>query len=200
MIRMRQTARPALRIGARSLRQLSIRSESTTPPPDSPTSRTRPTNGTRPIETRCPSRTSSLSVRAHSFSSASSSASSVSNALQAASISTEQYHELANKYLDVVQAKYEDMQDQDDSIDVEYSSGVMNIKIPALGTYVVNKQPPNKQIWLSSPVSGPKRFDWVLSNDGDGNERGDWIYLRDGTKLSELLKEETGVDIGETVQ
>ena len=29
-----------------------------------------------------------------------------------------------------------------------------------LGTYVINKQSPNRQIWLSSPVSGPKRYDF----------------------------------------
>lgn len=33
---------------------------------------------------------------------------------------------------------------------------------------MLNKQPPNRQIWLSSPVSGPKRFDWVvLAEDPD---------------------------------
>lgn len=31
----------------------------------------------------------------------------------------------------------------------------------AFGTYVINKQAPNKQIWLSSPVSGPKRYDYI---------------------------------------
>ena len=25
---------------------------------------------------------------------------------------------------------------------------------------MINKQTPNRQIWLSSPVSGPKRYDW----------------------------------------
>ena len=28
------------------------------------------------------------------------------------------------------------------------------------GTYVLNKQGPNRQIWVSSPVSGPLRFDF----------------------------------------
>jgi frataxin len=33
-------------------------------------------------------------------------------------------------------------------------SGVLTVKLPyGHGTYVVNKQPPNKQIWLSSPTS-----------------------------------------------
>jgi frataxin len=41
-------------------------------------------------------------------------------------------------------------------------AGVLNITYPPNGTYVLNKQPPNKQIWLSSPISGPKRFDWTV--------------------------------------
>jgi len=74
----------------------------------------------------------------------------------------------------------------------------MTLNHPA-GTYVLNKQPPNKQIWLSSPISGPKRFDWVIVGDSqhakEGTETsgGKWIYLRDGTALSDLLKKEIGV-------
>lgn len=30
--------------------------------------------------------------------------------------------------------------------------GVMTVKLGDLGTYVLNKQTPNRQIWLSSPV------------------------------------------------
>lgn len=75
----------------------------------------------------------------------------------------------------------------------------MTVAIPNKGTYVLNKQPPNKQIWLSSPISGPKRYDWCVSS---GTEQGDkqgtkgyWIYSRDGTSLDELLHQELGVDI-----
>jgi frataxin len=49
------------------------------------------------------------------------------------------------------------------------------------GTYVINKQPPNKQIWLSSPFSGPKRYDYI-----DGK----WIYGRENQTLGELLRQE----------
>lgn len=66
-------------------------------------------------------------------------------------------------------------------------------------TFVLNKQPPNKQIWLSSPISGPKRFDWVVSQEGmdfkEGGGQGDWIYLRDGSSLTEILRKELGVDV-----
>uniref|UniRef100_A0A0K0D7Z5 Nucleotid_trans domain-containing protein n=1 Tax=Angiostrongylus cantonensis TaxID=6313 RepID=A0A0K0D7Z5_ANGCA len=50
-----------------------------------------------------------------------------------------------------------------------------------LGTYVINKQTPNRQLWLSSPVSGPKRFDLV-------NDR--WIYSHDKETLDSLLTRE----------
>lgn len=71
----------------------------------------------------------------------------------------------------------------------------------------MNKQPPNKQIWLSSPVSGPKRYDWVVTgagqhekedsvaDAGDDGRGGKWIYLRDGSSLSDLLKKEVGAVI-----
>lgn len=65
--------------------------------------------------------------------------------------------------------------------------------------FVLNKQPPNKQIWLSSPISGPKRYDWVVSQEGmnykEGSGVGDWIYLRDGSLLTEVLRKELGVDV-----
>lgn len=85
---------------------------------------------------------------------------------------------------------------------------MLTITFPPHGTYVINKQPPNKQIWLSSPVSGPKRYDWLgeqpkveESKKGeDGSPvvdgvAGDWVYMRDGSLLSELLKGEIGVDM-----
>ncbi|KAF0990882.1 hypothetical protein HZS_848, partial [Henneguya salminicola] len=49
------------------------------------------------------------------------------------------------------------------------------------GTYVINKQTPNKQIWLSSPISGPKRFDCINNK---------WVYKRNLDTLNELLSSE----------
>lgn len=73
---------------------------------------------------------------------------------------------------------------------------------------MLNKQPPNKQIWISSPISGPKRYDWVLTkgegqNQKEGTEMdvegdlkgGQWVYLRDGSTLTELLKRELDVQM-----
>lgn len=76
-------------------------------------------------------------------------------------------------------------------------NGVLSVTVE-LGTYVINKQPPNKQIWLSSPISGPKRYDWVVMgesmHDKEGAGTGEWVYLKDGSTLSSLLKSELQVD------
>lgn len=38
--------------------------------------------------------------------------------------------------------------------------GVLSIQLGAAGTYVLNIQSPNRQVWLSSPISGPARFNF----------------------------------------
>ena len=74
---------------------------------------------------------------------------------------------------------------------------------------MINKQPPNKQIWLSSPVSGPKRFDFVYPGAGQHEKEqsetttevgvdgqgGKWVYIRDGSELTDLLVKEAGISI-----
>ncbi|XP_015517737.1 frataxin homolog, mitochondrial [Neodiprion lecontei] len=66
--------------------------------------------------------------------------------------------------------------------DVSYGDGVLTVKFGKKdGTYVINRQTPNKQIWLSSPKSGPKRYDFV-----DGK----WVYKHDGKTLHDLLNKE----------
>lgn len=51
------------------------------------------------------------------------------------------------------------------TFDAEYTQGVLTIKFTPQTVYVLNKQPPNQQIWLSSPFSGPKRFEWNSTNE-----------------------------------
>jgi frataxin len=72
-----------------------------------------------------------------------------------------------------------------------------------IGTYVINKQPPNKQIWLSSPKTGPKRYDYVVLGESQQEKQdtamGDWVYIRDGTTLNDLLIEEIGIDLSTPV-
>ncbi|GFR17347.1 frataxin, mitochondrial [Trichonephila clavata] len=58
---------------------------------------------------------------------------------------------------------------------------VLTVSLNKHNIYVINKQSPNKQIWLSSPFSGPKRYDFI-------NET--WIYKHDGVSLHQLLRDE----------
>lgn len=39
-----------------------------------------------------------------------------------------------------------------DEFDVHYADGVLTLALGTHGTYVINKQPPNHEIWLSSPT------------------------------------------------
>ena len=43
--------------------------------------------------------------------------------------------------------------------EIEYSAGVLNIQMSDWRAFVLNKQTPNKQLWLSSPISGPQRYE-----------------------------------------
>lgn len=83
------------------------------------------------------------------------------------------YHRLVDHVLDELTAQLEDLLETEnlDALeagrggsasdwDVEYAvrdlrspqSGVLNLRLGSYGTYVLNKQPPTKQIWLSSPL------------------------------------------------
>lgn len=117
-----------------------------------------------------------------------------------ADITLEKYHELSDEYLNSLVEKIEQLQEETEDVDCDYDAGVLNI-VNGNGTYVINKQPPNKQIWLSSPLSGPKRYDYVITSEGqdakEGTGAGEWVYLRDGSTLTELLEREVGVDMSD---
>lgn len=49
--------------------------------------------------------------------------------------------------------------------DVNLADGVLNIEMSDGRAYVINKQSPNMQIWLSSPLSGPQRFEFELDTE-----------------------------------
>jgi frataxin len=59
--------------------------------------------------------------------------------------------ERAGEHLDAVDPR---LQDVAKHFDVQLAMGVLKLTLgPQAGTVVVNKQPPNQQLWLSSPVS-----------------------------------------------
>jgi len=100
-------------------------------------------------------------------------------------LSTERYNSISDAKMDDLLHALENVVESLDNpaYEVEYHSGVLTLILGDKGTYVINKQPPNKQIWLSSPFSGPKRYDYR-------EDSADWVYSRDGRSLSDLLNRE----------
>ncbi|GMG98645.1 hypothetical protein Nepgr_000485 [Nepenthes gracilis] len=106
----------------------------------------------------------------------------------------DEFHKLADSTIHDLLEKLEEYGDgiQTDGFDIDYGNGVLTLKLGDLGTYVLNKQTPNRQIWLSSPVSGPSRFDW------DPNAQA-WIYRRNNGNLLRILESELERLCGEPV-
>ena len=68
--------------------------------------------------------------------------------------------------------------------EVNLASGVLTMVFPQHGTWVLNKQTPNRQLWWSSPISGPRRYEYV---------DGEWVFTRDESHsmtLAQALQDE----------
>eukprot|EP01025_Chloroclados_australasicus_P009994 TRINITY_DN1388_c0_g1_i1.p2 TRINITY_DN1388_c0_g1~~TRINITY_DN1388_c0_g1_i1.p2 ORF type:complete len:204 (+),score=4.94 TRINITY_DN1388_c0_g1_i1:46-612(+) len=108
-------------------------------------------------------------------------------------ISEGEFHKQADQVMDDLQERVEVLIDDSniEGADVEYSQGVLTVKLGKFGTYVINKQTPNRQIWMSSPISGPFRYDC------DG---GRWIYHRDQHDMIKKIEKEFSSIFQEDVQ
>ena len=93
----------------------------------------------------------------------------------------------------------EDYEDRLRGADTSLADRVLTVQLSELGTYVINKQTPNQQIWLSSPVSGPYRFDIIRVRffDNAVNQtltlivfQKNWVYKHTGETLHGLLDRE----------
>ncbi|PON79684.1 Frataxin [Parasponia andersonii] len=106
----------------------------------------------------------------------------------------DEFHRLADSTIHDLQEKFEGYGDsvQVEGFDIDYGNEVLTLKLGDLGTYVLNKQTPNRQIWLSSPVSGPSRFDW------DPNAHA-WVYRRNKANLLDVLESELEQLCGEPI-
>ena len=72
-----------------------------------------------------------------------------------------QFHDVGGRMIARIQDGIElRLEELDVDFDSETADGVVTIMLEEKGTYVVNKQTPLRQIWLSSPESGPARFDY----------------------------------------
>lgn len=106
------------------------------------------------------------------------------------------YHSEADETLENIQDAI-DMALEDHGVadfEVTLASGVLTMVFPPHGTWVINKQTPNQQIWWSSPMSGPRRYEF---------EEGEWVFTRDESHsmtLAQALQQEIEEIYGVTVE
>lgn len=78
-----------------------------------------------------------------------------------------------------------------DEVDAELQGGILTLSLERGGQYVINKHAPNRQIWMSSPVSGATHYDYA---------DGAWVSTRDPSArlpqvLAAELKDQFGADL-----
>ena len=113
-----------------------------------------------------------------------------------------EFHTVADETLERIQDALDeamlqdddDDDDDDDSFESTLASGVLTLSFPPHGTWVLNKQTPNRQIWWSSPLSGPRRYEY-------SSETQEWIYTRSGASQENDEKKNTlGQALREEIQ
>lgn len=140
-----------------------------------------------------------------------------------------EYHNVADQTLHTIQDTLDFYFEDNPSLsssgamtpDISYASGVLTIAL-SQGTWVLNKQTPNRQIWWSSPISGPRRYEyddecqkWIWTrlvdaaaadddasshngsgSDGNSSSGGDIKYLGEALKkeMVDLFGLETGLE------
>ncbi|KAL7512149.1 hypothetical protein ACHAXN_009994 [Cyclotella atomus] len=91
-------------------------------------------------------------------------------------------HNIQDAIEELIENNFQNGGSDDDVPEVNYANGVLTISLPPHGTWVINKQTPNEQLWWSSPISGPRRYEYV-----EDMER--WVYSR-------VIGEDGGVSSG----
>jgi len=79
-----------------------------------------------------------------------------------------------------------------DDADVDFDNGILTVELEDGRQYVINKHTPNKQIWLSSPISGAAHYEY-------GEDVGAWVSTRGGDALLDVLNGELSQIAGEDV-
>lgn len=69
--------------------------------------------------------------------------------------------------------------------DVEFQGGILTLEFEDGRTFVINKHLPNREIWVSSPLSGAAHYAF----DAEAQA---WVSTRGGEVLHDVLARELG--------
>lgn len=96
----------------------------------------------------------------------------------------------------VIQRLMEALEDQVPDAEIDLEGGILTVVLPDVGSYLINKHRPNREIWLSSPKSGA----WHFGHDAEAG----WISTRvvedARPNLHRLLADELADATGEPVK
>ncbi|CAD8082096.1 unnamed protein product [Paramecium primaurelia] len=67
-----------------------------------------------------------------------------------------------------------------ENVETSLSDGVLNIHLQNEKSFFINRQTPNKQLWYSSPISGPQRFNYL---------NGQWVNSKQVEIENQLFNE-----------
>jgi frataxin len=96
-------------------------------------------------------------------------------------LSEEEFTNTSLKFLDNLSEAIDNI--NIDNLDVNFSDGILKLNFNKNKEYVINIQRPNKQIWFSSPISGPQRYEFDKSIK-------QWVNIRTGVSMIDLLNNE----------
>jgi frataxin len=90
----------------------------------------------------------------------------------------------------------EALEEQVPEAEIDLEGGILTVVLPDIGSYLINKHRPNREIWLSSPKSGA----WHFTRDPEAG----WISTRvvdnERPNLHRLLADELADATGEPVK
>ena len=91
------------------------------------------------------------------------------------------FENIAEKTLNMLLDRIDDA--LGDAFDVDLNGGILIIELENGAQYVINKNAPNYEIWMSSPHSGASHY--YLDDDLET-----WVDTRNGDKFFEKLSQE----------
>ena len=133
-------------------------------------------------------------------------------------MSEKEFHVVADSTLDELLERLEVLENSavegnkgNNDVDITFASGVLTINLGRKGCWVINKQTPNRQLWWSSPLSGPRRYEAhrqqckSSSNNSSGRSSNSneydivWRHTKGTSLIDEDLRNEllatTSIDI-----
>ena len=107
-------------------------------------------------------------------------------------ISEQQYNYLADAFLECLYNRLLAL-NKPQIKELSFSKDVLEIEKEGVGKWVLNKNQASKQLWCSSPVSGPSRFDYSFDAKKWVNKK--FQLLHKSHSLTEQLANELQIHL-----